>query len=280
MTYKSILLHLHDPNRAQAPSRVAAALAREMGAHLVGLGVVPPYVVLPVMDGVGASISVDEHRTSFKSDLKRLAAIFAEATSALSPPAEWREGDAQFGTVADVVLDQGRSLDLIVAAAPERGKSHTALFEDPLRLVMESGRPVLLVPNGDVRSVPPRRVLVAWNGRREATRAVFDAMPLLERAGEVAIVCIDPDRTSPAVGDLPGTDIATALARHGVRCQIVEASSSAGDVGHEIARQASAFGADLLVMGCYGHSRVREFLLGGASRDILANVTLPVLMSH
>jgi nucleotide-binding universal stress UspA family protein len=150
------------------------------------------------------------------------------------------------------------------------------MIEDPERVVLESGRPVLLIPNSGIVSMPPQRVTVAWNGRREATRAVFDAIPLLRLAQSVDIVWVDPEEE----GDIPAAEISVALARHGITCQASKAESVGGDAGEALLRQTKAFGADLLVMGCYGHSRLREFVLGGASRYVLRHMSLPILMSH
>ena len=145
---------------------------------------------------------------------------------------------------------------------------------------MESGRPVLLVPNKGKITATPKRVTVAWNGRREAVRAVFDALPLLVGAEEVNVLWVHPERDQPDAGDLPGSDISTVLARHGIKCVVSQSAAADHGVASEILRQANAFGSELLVMGVYGHSRLREFILGGASRDMLAEMDRPVLMSH
>lgn len=279
MPYKTILLHLHDIRRAERLLQAAVPLARDMSAHLIALSVVPPYIVVPAVDGMGSAVSVEEHREFYRADMARLKQLHALATAGQPFVSEWREADALFGTVAGTLIDHGRCADLIVAAQKEADWGNSTLLEDPERLAMESGRPVFLVPNAGRNGQPPRRVTVAWNGRREAARAVFDALPLLERAEEVNVVWIDADKEIRA-GDLPVAEICATLARHGVKVQASQASSHGSDVGPELLRQAAAFGSDLLVMGCYGHSRLREFILGGASRHVLSHMSLPVLMSH
>jgi nucleotide-binding universal stress UspA family protein len=109
---------------------------------------------------------------------------------------------------------------------------------------------------------------------------VFDALPLLQRAKDVTALWVDPAKDKAAAGDLPGAELCTSLARHGVRCTAVSAASDVGDVGRELLTQVKANRADLLVMGAYGHTRWREFLLGGASKHVFANMSCPVLMSH
>lgn len=279
MAYRTILLHLHDIQRAERLLQAAIPLARDANAHLIALSVVPPYVVVPAMDGMGTSVSVDEHREAYRTEMARLKRTFTQAATGHTPLAEWREADAEFGTVAGTIIDHGRCADLIIASQPDNAWGSSSLIEDPVRIVIESGRPVLLIPNIGRNTLPAKRVTVAWNGRREAARAVFDAMTLLERAADVNVVWINPEK-EPGAGDLPSAELCVTLARHGVKAQASQASAIGADVGQELLRQAAVFGSDLLVMGCYGHSRLREFILGGASRHVLAQMRLPVLMSH
>ncbi len=143
-----------------------------------------------------------------------------------------------------------------------------------------SGRPVLIVPSvGEPRSVGDK-VLVAWNARREAARAVFDALPLLQRAKEVKVVWVNPQSEQDVAQDIPAADICAALARHNVKCQATEQLQPRTGVGETLLACAKEMDADLLVMGCYGHTRLREFVFGGASRHVLAQMSVPVLMSH
>ena len=144
---------------------------------------------------------------------------------------------------------------------------------------MAAGRPVLMVPNEGLHSGIGSRVVVAWNGRREATRAAFDALPLLQQAKEVKVLWIDPASGDEDGGTFAATDLCAALARHGITCEAVAAASD-GNVGATLLSRAVEQRADLLVMGCYGHSRLTEFVFGGATRHILRHMTIPVLMSH
>ena len=278
--YQTILVHLYDAKRVDRLLGVAVPLARRMSAHLIGLTVVPPYVVVPAMEGGGTSITVEEHREAYRNDMAKLKAKFEAATQDLNKPAEWRVADAQFGTVAGMVIDQGRSADLIITCQQDRDWGNSTMFEEPDRIVLESGRPVLLIPNkGDISFVG-KRVVIAWNGQREAVRATFDALPILKLAEDVNVLWIDPEKERMRSGDLPGADICTTLARHGVTCLASEALTAGAGVGTVLTRQAAAFGSDLIVMGCYGHSRLREFILGGATEHTLSHMACPVLMSH
>ncbi len=280
MTYKTILLHMADPRRARRLLEAAVPLARLMDAHLSALCVKPPFVVVPAVDGAGTTMTVDEHRIAYQAEVKKLKEIFEAATRGQQLKLEWREDDAGFVNVSETVIEHGRTSDLIVVSQADPTWSYTNFIEEPDRIATESGRPVLLIPNIGKNTTPAKRVTIAWNERRESARAVFDALPLLQQAEDVNVLWINPEKDQPHAGDLPGAAISTTLSRHGVRCQVSNGSAVGADVGSELLRHAAAFGSDLVVMGCYGHSRLREFILGGASRHVLAEMKCPVLMSH
>jgi nucleotide-binding universal stress UspA family protein len=144
---------------------------------------------------------------------------------------------------------------------------------------LTSGRPVIVLPpRAKVSQV--RRVLVGWNAEREAVRAVADALPLLVRAEVVEVLVVDPESHRAAHGQEPGADIARYLARHGVHVEVRRLSSGSDDVGHLLLSHAADFGADLVVMGAYGHSHLNEWIFGGVTRTALREAGLPVLMSR
>ena len=144
--------------------------------------------------------------------------------------------------------------------------------------LFESGRPVLVVPYIQSGGLKLDRVLVAWDGSRNAARAIADALPLLARAKavEVVVVAGEPGKSD----ELPGADIAHHLARHGLKVNLQKIVSPEVDVPNTLLSHAADAGTDFIVMGGYGHSRLREFVLGGATRGVLASMTVPVLMSH
>lgn len=280
MSYKTILVHLHDNRRALRLLDAVVPIARHMSAHLIGLCVLPPFTVIPSTEVGGATVTVEEHRDAYRNEMASLKDAFLAATSNLGLQTEWRETDAGLVTAAGLIVEQARAVDLVIASQQDHGWAYSRMLEEPGRIAIECGRPLLLVPNSGFISVPARRITVAWNGRRESARAVFDALPLLKLADNVNIVWINPDGDRTMAGNLPTAEICAALARHGVKCQGSQVSASGIDVGLELLRQAAASGSELLVMGCYGHSRWREFILGGASRDVLREARLPVLLSH
>src|SRR5690606_4452572 len=150
----------------------------------------------------------------------------------------------------------------------------------PADFVMRCGRPVLLVPYAGRFEAVGRRVLVAWDAGREAARAVRDALPLLKRAEHVEVVSFNPDRPGARHGPIPGADLAAYLARHDVKVHVSQQHGDDIEVGEQILSRAADLHSDLIVMGAYGHSRLRELALGGATRTLLASMTVPVLMSH
>lgn len=281
MPYKTILVHLHDSRRIKAMLDVAVPLARKHDGHLIGLAVVPPIVVIPSIDGSASVVVVDEHRTAYRADIARSKALFMEAARGQTFATEWREVDASYDDATRIVTEQGRCCDLIIAAQKDPDWSFSEQLEAPDRLALEAGRPVLLVPRTwETRDDIGRRVVVAWNGRREAARAAFDALPVLQAAEHVAVVWVNPQEEASKAGDLPGFDICTSLARHDVKCETTQNVRPSVDVGETLLEVVKAQGADLLVMGCYGHWRMRELVFGGASRHVLEHMNVPVLMSH
>ena len=184
---------------------------------------------------------------------------------------------ATLSEAADLFGQMARRFDLAVvgqadpdAPGPQDLVIETALFH--------SGRPVLVVPYIQRTNLNLERVLVCWDGSRNAARAIGDALPLLTRAKAVDVLVVATERVS---GDeLPGADIARHLARHGCAVDLKRIVSNDVDVANLILSHAADSAADLIVMGGYGHSRLREFILGGVTRGILSSMTVPALMAH
>jgi len=147
-------------------------------------------------------------------------------------------------------------------------------------LLIESGRPVMVVPQGCRTAMLPRRILAAWKPTREAARAFHDALPFLCNAESVDIIIVNPIGGDRGHGEQPGADIATHLSRHGVKVNVVVLPAERVDISVALLRHAGEIGADMLVAGGYGHSRFREWALGGVTRELLTNATIPMLFSH
>jgi nucleotide-binding universal stress UspA family protein len=280
MAYKTILAHCNDKKRVGRTVGAAVELAERFDARLIGLSVSPPVLVVPAgVPGTAATVVIDERAQAYRRNNPAMKAAFQAAVDGKTLTPEWREEDAGTSTIVDVLIRHARVADLIVVAQRDWQSSVSAEFDVGDRLAVAAGRPVLLVPNEGVHSGIGTRVVVAWNGRREATRAAFDALPLLQKATEVKVLWIDPRSEGEDAAAFAATDLCTALARHGIVCEAAAAVSD-GNVGATLISRAVEYRADLLVMGCYGHSRLTELVFGGATRHILRHMTIPVLMSH
>ena len=286
MSYRTILVHINDERRLPGLLRAATAIAERQRAHLIGLSVIPP-INIPATSDLAIAIPaiIEAHRDAYRLEEARMKAVFDKTTQTSASPgsftAEWRSLDAyHLASAVQMILPLARAADLIIASQADEQWEHSLMLDFPDMLATDSGRPVLVIPNAPRADFDMKRILVGWNGRREATRAVFDAIPLLKQAEDVKVLWIDPHDDTDTAGDLPAADLCTALARHGVKCEETASLSPKLSAGETLLFETTRFGWDMLVMGCYGHSRMREFILGGASRHVLQSMTIPVLMSH
>jgi nucleotide-binding universal stress UspA family protein len=281
MSYKDLLVILDSETASRGRVELAATLAERFAAHLVGLYPLPVAEV-PRHFGYYEPALLDpffrELREKAQEACDKEREAFEHEANLRGLSAEWRV--TEVGAGSDPAL-HARYADLTILGQLDPDHAETELIRPrPELITLASGRPILVVPYAGHYETVGRRVLIGWNATREATRAVNDAMPLLIEADVVTVLTIDARDGPDGHGELPGADIALHLARHGVKATVertVSAGISAGDV---LLSRAADLGADLLVIGAYGHSRVRELLLGGATRSILQSMTLPVLMSH
>ncbi len=279
MSYKTILLHLTDERRLGRLLEPAIVLARRSDAHLVALTVLPPVIVEPAFVPGGVVTIIDSHRKAYEKERTRMRETFESTVRAAGVSAEWLPIDCDETSVWKEVAKRGAAADLIVASEADPSWTYSHMMEAPAELILHSGRPVLLIPATGSHAGLGSRVIVAWNGKREAARAAHDALPILEMAAKVTVLWINPE-ADLAAGDVPGADLCTTLARHGVRCDAATVDEPGRDAGEILLSRARETGADLIVMGCYGHSRLKEFILGGATRRVLKDMSVPVLMSH
>jgi len=276
MSYKTILVHLNDSRRAEKVLEPAAELAVRFNAHLIGLHVCSavPASPIPMASSALGSIVAAERRNS-----EAIAETFKRMTTGQPYVAEWQLQKVSHLNLAAVVMERGRAADLIVAGQTDPEWDLSPVMDFPEHLALESGRPVLVIPYAGRYPTIGRRVVVAWKSSRESARAVFDALPLLLGAETVHILEVKerPDHVSTLA---PDTSIVATLARHGMRPEVQTSIASEISIGDEILSRAAALDADLLVMGAYGHSRFRELVFGGTTRQIARHMTLPTLLSH
>jgi nucleotide-binding universal stress UspA family protein len=283
MAYKTILTHFNDEQRFAGMMRASVQLAKANGAHLVGMAVMPPIIIIPGSEADAGAV-IEDHRRQYEPQLRHMREAFAAETAKGGISGEWLELDCEnenpFGDVGSVAVKQARLADLVVASAVNPAWSLSGYLDVPETMIMNSGRPVLLLPNPPVPDRIGARVLLAWNDSREAVRAAFDALPLLTAADAVLVAQLGESSNSHSTAEDSSSGICKVLARHGAKAEVLQAKATSGNIGAALMEVAQTSNADLLVMGCYGHSRLRELVLGGASRHILQHVRVPVLMSH
>jgi len=273
---KDVIVNLSGRAPRDFAAEYAISIAATFGAHIIGIS----FVYEPVIpDGTLGGVPVDLielQRAENSKAANEAISRFDAAVKKAGISAETRILDATFGGAATRFAQIGHRFDLAVVGQAQRegGASDELIIEGAL---FESGRPLVVVPYIQKRGLTLERVLACWDGSRTAARAIGDARPFLERAKAVDIVIVAEERKSE---EMTGANMSAHLARHGVPASIKRMAK--GDIGIEdvLLSYAADSGADLMVMGGYGHSRLREFILGGVTRGILASMTVPVLMSH
>lgn len=272
MSYKDILVIADDADTAAARLDVAATVATVHTAHLAALHAMEkPYTPASIARAMPSSIHEwQESLIRERAEKAKQAVDAAQRRNGIAY--EWRPIRGESVTAA---LLHSRYADLVITSqtATDDEVGDTVAEE----LIMGAGRPVLVVPRYGTFPSVGQRVLIAWNRTRESTRAVHDALPILTRAKSVRIMEVNPPRDDPHVA---GADIAVHLARHGVKVEVGATSADDINTGDVLLSRAADLGADLLVMGAYGHSRLREYAFGGMTLYVLRHMTIPVLMSH
>lgn len=277
MSYKSLLVHLDDGPRCAQRLALALELARRHDAHLSGVYTVsrPELSSLSTTEGLESVWDAVERGLRQRCEASQRS-FEADAARAGLRSSLWRSAE---GTAEDVLAQYARYADLLVLGQPDPTNNplHRRL-DFPAAVAMRSARPVLVLPFAPAVAEVGREVLVAWNGSREATRAVADALPLLQRAAHVTVMTVNA-RDSVARVMAPDTELAQFLGRHGVNARATHCEVPDVEVGPWFLSRAADMGVDLLVMGAYGHSRLRELVLGGVTLSLSREMTVPVLMS-
>lgn len=259
-----------------AAEAVAANGEADLTAILLELTPDPVYTMEGVMV---SSMWTEVLADARKGFAKEKIALETRAKRGVRPFAV-REMEAPAALAPVDVAVQARHADLTIMLRPGGAPVadyRRAVFES---ILFSSGRPVLLVPPDWRAGAIGRKVAVAWNGKREAARALADAAPLLEQADEIVVITVDAKPGANGVGPAPGADIAAHLARRGLKVELRNLDGLGRPDGETLIAGAQAWGADLLVMGGYGRARVREMVFGGVTRTVVDAAPLPVFMSH
>jgi len=279
MSYKTILVHVDESSRSDLRVRIASELAKNEDAHLIGTAVTGVSRFIYQDGNISAS---DPNLAIHLKFLRERAekAILGFKTVAAELGVNSYESMISNDEAGGGIGLLARYSDLVVLGQTNRDEPSPSVLSDfPEYIVMNSGRPALIIPYaGDFSSVA-KRPLISWDASRESTRAVTDAIPLLKRADLVQVALFNPSAKPDAHGEQPGADIALFLARHGIKVE-VSVHKTSTDIGNAILSLSHDLDSDMLVMGGYGHSRFREMIMGGVTRTILESMTIPVFMSH
>ena len=274
MAIRNILVQIDRDERHSARIALAINLAKRHEAHLVGLfayaGLLATYTYA---EGYVSEEMLRRYGVAAREDADKLRAEFEHEAGGAGLSHEWR---MQEEGVHPVLASRARYADFVVVSQSthkfsESGRNYGVAEE----VVMASGSPTIVVPYAARFDDAIDRVVIAWNGSRECSRAVRDALPILRAVDEVTVFSVNPDHDHQ-----PGTEIANHLARHGVKTDVRHTVASDIDVGDAILNAVFDHAAHLLVMGAYGHSRLREFVFGGATRHVLRHMTAPTPLSH
>lgn len=282
MSYKTILAALDSKRSAEHLAHFSASICNDFDAHLVGLhvGTLPTVTVMAPMDVPDPS-SLKAMQDVALLEAREIKQTFDDAMTGKGVDYEWRNLLSASGFSAAGAIENARYSDLVIARQSD-DLSKSEAKSDIDSFLYESGRPVLLVPHNLTEPRPIKRVIIAWNGSREATRAAFDALPFLTRADDVEIFTFGPEDAPINEDEIqPDVEFSKTLARHGVSVSVNKQSKESGISAQDaISQRLEARSADLLVMGAYGSSRWWEMLFGGVTRSVLNNMSALTLMSR
>jgi nucleotide-binding universal stress UspA family protein len=274
---KDIVVNLSADKGERPAADYAISVATALEAHIAGVAFVyDPFDLVSHLGYIATDV-VEAQWRDYKAEAQAAFDRFSQAASRVGVSAEPMMLRTSFAGVGGSFGTIARSFDLAVVdqATPDSSTIEDMIIEGAL---FDSGRPVIIVPSIHKAPLKLDRVMICWDGSRPAVRAIADAMPLLERADRIEVAIVAHDRGTQ--DEVEGADIGRHLARHGLNIEIERMPSSKMDIADVLLSHAADSSADVIVMGGYGHSRMREFVLGGVTRRMLRAMTTPVLMSH
>jgi nucleotide-binding universal stress UspA family protein len=282
MAYKSLLTICADPLRAPQTFASAASLAVAQDGHLDALALGIDRAQLGYSYVGASAIVLQAAQENATADVKAVEAAVRAAADAAGPSLRWSSESAiaMIGGLSDLIALRSRFADLVILAKPY-GEKHRDEEEAIVESAMFEGQaPVLVLPDAEMdASKIGKRIVIAWNQSRESMNAIRRALPFLKKAEHVWITIIDPPQHGAERSD-PGGALCQMLVRHGVRAEVTVLARTMPRISDVLARHVRDMDADMLVMGAYGHSRFREAILGGATRNMLENADVPVFMAH
>jgi nucleotide-binding universal stress UspA family protein len=274
---KDIIVNLSVTKEGSLVGKYAVSVAAALEAHLTGVAFIyDPVVPISGAGYIPAEV-IETQREDNESAAEAAIKSFTTATDQAGISAEPLITSASLAGAGDQFARMARRFDLAIVgqAQPEISSMEQIIGETTL---FESGRPMIIVPYIQKAPFKTDNVMICWDGSRTAARAVADAIPIIRKSGRVEIVIVANERGKE--DEIEGADIGQHLARHGLTVDVHRISGGNIDVGDALLSHAADSGADLMVMGGYGHSRLREFVLGGVTRSLFESMTVPVLVSH
>lgn len=275
MTYATVMVSLAHDQPCEACLAVAGDVAERFEAHAIGITAAEFSPPLYYTSGSAAQVLIDKGYAAIDKNIAELESRFRSNLQGRARTIEWRSAREM---PAKYIAAQARAADIVIADGHADALADPFARANPNDLVMQLGRPLLLVPP-DVRWLDLRSVLVAWKDRPEARRAIVDALPLLRKAKDVTVVQIAEGRDTVETASARAKDVIAWLSRHGVFASELVAGAT-GDVAGQLDTIAADVGAGLVVAGAYGHSRFREWVLGGVTRHLVSRSTRCVLLSR
>ncbi|MFE0500021.1 universal stress protein [Lysobacter soli] len=278
--YKDVLVPMMQADGDLRGLQRAAEYAAMLGAHLTALESVNLPIPSPGPWGFVPSAAMNEVYELLRGEARARGERFRELLAGYDIRSDVRLVESLFVNPDVTAAEHARYADLSIVASPGTGGPELPVLRAYFSaLLLGSGRPVLVVPERWTHA-PLRRAVIGWRPTRQAARAIHDALPLLHRAEQVDVVEVGPKGESLGDGDQPGADIAAHLARHGLNVRVVVHEQHQEAVSSALLRHCEQAHAQLLVVGGYGHSRFREWALGGTTRELLEFGSVPMFFSH
>ncbi len=279
MSYKTILVCLSTVEAARQILPAACNVARQINAHLIGIHTLPAIIVYP---GIAMHFDYPQFG-AFNEELskenERIQAVFEEHVSNELFAHEWRSIPAKNTSASAQLIFSAYRADLVVVAKADAENDRYDQSNLQKELILNSGRPVLVVPPNQGERPIGREILLAWNATRQASSAAHDGLPFLKSAEQVNVLTVTQTSQHSSVLDTEGHELSSALARHGVKPVVSHVDQTKATMGEEISHQARINGCDLIVMGAFGHSRLHDIFFGDATRYMLDKADVPVLFS-
>ncbi len=274
MAFKSLMVHIDLDRPNDTRIKIAGCLADRFGAGVIGIAACRE-VPFAYSDGFAASQLIEEERKSIAARMQAAETRFRSVLDGHAKFVEWRSAIAE---PTEYVLQQARAADIVILGAAHREESFDPVRElDPADFLAVVGRPILLVPH-EVEQLSAKTILIAWKDTREARRAVLDALPLLQLCENAIVAQID-ENNNPTMAETSVNDVVVWLSRHGVKARGI-VPPLLDSPAQQLDSLAWEEGADLIIAGAYGHSRFREWVLGGVTREFVMRMPRCILLSH